>query len=187
MTDKSTLLKTFNAQFFAFLDDIISIYPENRELQKGKKSFELIKMANASMIIKVWYSHIYSLYANEIENGDVDFFITKDYSNDFNLSINVLNNLYSNVGKIEYLVKKDVLIDYANNFAGLELIESDTFYNTYLTWKNIITNIHSNNNYNTKIKNIYENLFKFYNSDNKLDKDSLEFTKLNRFYIFKKV
>jgi len=82
MTDKSTLLKTFNAQFFAFLDDIISIYPENRELQKGKKSFELIKMANASMIIKVWYSHIYSLYANEIENGDVDFFITKDYSND---------------------------------------------------------------------------------------------------------
>ena len=89
MTDKSTLLKTFNAQFFAFLDDIISIYPENRELQKGKKSFELIKMANASMIIKVWYSHIYSLYANEIENGDVDFFITKDYSNDLQVWVDI--------------------------------------------------------------------------------------------------
>ena len=40
MTDKPTLLKTFNTQFFSFLDDIISIYPENRELLKGKKSFD---------------------------------------------------------------------------------------------------------------------------------------------------
>ena len=82
MTDKPTLLKTFNTQFFSFLDDIISIYPENRELLKGKKSFELIKMANPSIIVKVWFTHVYSLYSNEINNGDVDFFFTKDYQSD---------------------------------------------------------------------------------------------------------
>ena len=82
MTDKPTLLKTFNTQFFSFLDDIISIYPENRELLKGKKSFELIKMANPSIIVKVWFTNVYSLYSNEINNGDVDFFFTKDYQSD---------------------------------------------------------------------------------------------------------
>ena len=40
MPDKSTFLKTFNTQFFSFLDDIKTIYPENKEIAKGKKSFE---------------------------------------------------------------------------------------------------------------------------------------------------
>jgi hypothetical protein len=82
MPDKSTLLKTFNNQFFSFLDDIKTIYPENKEIAKGKKSFEMIKMANPSIFIKIWYSHVYQVYKTEIDNGNVDFFIEKDYSGD---------------------------------------------------------------------------------------------------------
>ena len=54
MSDKSTLLKTFNTQFFAFLDDIIGILPENKDIAAARKSFFMIKTANASLIIKVW-------------------------------------------------------------------------------------------------------------------------------------
>ena len=82
MPDKSTLLKTFNTQFFSFLDDIKTIYPENKEIAKGKKSFEMIKMASPSIIIKIWYSHVYQHYKEEIDSGNVDFFIDKDYSGD---------------------------------------------------------------------------------------------------------
>lgn len=82
MPDKSTLLKTFNTQFFSFLDDIKTIYPENKEIAKGKKSFEMIKMASPSIIIKIWYSHVYQHYKQEIDGGNVDFFIDKDYSGD---------------------------------------------------------------------------------------------------------
>jgi hypothetical protein len=82
MPDKSTLLKTFNTQFFSFLDDIKTIYPENKEIAKGKKSFEMIKMASPSIIIKIWYSHVYQHYKQEIDSGNVDFFIDKDYSGD---------------------------------------------------------------------------------------------------------
>ena len=82
MPDKSTLLKTFNAQFFSFLDDIKTIYPENKEIAKGKKSFEMVKMASPSIIIKIWYSHVYQHYKSEIDSGNVDFFIDKDYSGD---------------------------------------------------------------------------------------------------------
>jgi len=82
MPDKSTFLKTFNTQFFSFLDDIKTIYPENKEIAKGKKSFEMIKMASPSIIIKIWYSHVYQHYKEEIDSGNVDFFIDKDYSGD---------------------------------------------------------------------------------------------------------
>ena len=82
MPDKSTLLKTFNTQFFSFLDDIKTIYPENKEIAKGKKSFEMIKMASPSIIIKIWYTHVYEHYKEEINSGNVDFFIDKDYADD---------------------------------------------------------------------------------------------------------
>jgi len=82
MPDKSTLLKTFNTQFFSFLDDIKTIYPENKEIAKGKKSFEMINMASPSIIIKIWYSHVYQHYKEEINSGNVDFFIDKDYADD---------------------------------------------------------------------------------------------------------
>jgi hypothetical protein len=82
MPDKSTLLKTFNTQFFSFLDDIKTIYPENKEIAKGKKSFEMIKMASPSIIIKIWYTHVYEHYKEEINSGNVDFFIDKDYTDD---------------------------------------------------------------------------------------------------------
>lgn len=82
MTDKSTLLKTFNTQFFAFLNDILVIFPENKDIAKGKKSLELLNMATPSMIIKIWHSHVNKLYKEHIDNGDLDYFIEKDYSAD---------------------------------------------------------------------------------------------------------
>ena len=70
MADKTTLLKTFNTQFFAFLNDILVIFPENKDIAKGKKSFELLNMASPSMIIKIWHSHVNRLYKEHIDNGD---------------------------------------------------------------------------------------------------------------------
>lgn len=82
MTDKSNILKTFNNQFFAFLEDIIRVFPDNLDIATGKKSFEMIRMANASLIIKSWYSYVYSPYKESIDKGDVDYFVKKDYQSD---------------------------------------------------------------------------------------------------------
>ena len=82
MSDKSNVLKTFNAQFFAFLQDIITIFPENKDISTAKKSFEMVKMANPSLLIKIWFSHIYTVYQSEIDKGNIEFFFEKDYSKD---------------------------------------------------------------------------------------------------------
>lgn len=85
MSDKSTLIKTFNTQFFALLDDMIAIFPENNEIATGRKSFEMIKKANPTIIIKVWMTYIYTPYNKEIDAGDIKFFFDKDYSKDLNV------------------------------------------------------------------------------------------------------
>ena len=130
-------------------------------------------------------------YTNEKGSKVQLFNISKHYNdpditNKFGLSINVVNNLYSSTGKIEYLVMKDTLIEYAKEFGNLELVESESFYNFYEMNRSFISYIKSNNNYNDKIKGIINNLYKFYNFENVLDQDSLEFSKLNRYYVFRK-
>jgi len=87
--DKSTLLKTFNTQFFALLDDILRIFPDNLDIAAGRKSFETIKRANPTIIIKVWLTHVYTPYRQSINDGDVEYFINKDYSSDLNSVSNV--------------------------------------------------------------------------------------------------
>jgi len=65
-----------------FLDDIISIFPEKREIQVAKTGFETIKQSNPTLIIRMWNSHIYQRYGDAVDNGDIDFFFNKDYAND---------------------------------------------------------------------------------------------------------
>jgi hypothetical protein len=65
-----------------FMDDIIDIFPEQREIQTAKNGFEAVKHSNPSIIIKVWHSNIYIPYNHAIESGNIDFFFEKDYTAD---------------------------------------------------------------------------------------------------------
>ena len=88
MTDKSTLSKTFNTQFFSFLDDILTILPKNKDILTARRSFETIKRANPTIIIKVWYQHVNLPYQDVIFEGDISFFYEKDYSSDLSTLAN---------------------------------------------------------------------------------------------------
>lgn len=83
-SDKSIVIKAFNKQFFDFLDELITIYPDNVEIKTGRNSFDSFKKMNPTSLIKVWYSYIYSPYRTTIESGDIDFFTEKDYSLELN-------------------------------------------------------------------------------------------------------
>jgi hypothetical protein len=82
MTDKTTILRAFNTHLFEFLDDIISVFPDNVDIVASKTSLEFTKKANPTLIVKIWYSYIYLPYAEIIDAGNLDFFINKDYSSD---------------------------------------------------------------------------------------------------------
>jgi hypothetical protein len=82
MADKSSLLKAFNTHFFAFVDEIIIIFPENEGVRGSKTSFELFRKANPTSILKAWHIFVYSPYRQVIDAGQLDFFFEKDYAQD---------------------------------------------------------------------------------------------------------
>lgn len=105
MTDKSTLLRAFNTHLVEFLDDIISIIPDNINLVATKNSFEMYKKANPTLLCKIWYSYIYLPYAEIIEKGDIDFFINKDYSEDL-CSLQNSRNILTAIDTLRIQIKE---------------------------------------------------------------------------------
>jgi len=82
MSDKTTILRAFNTHFFEFVDDIIRIFPDKTDLSVSKTSFETIKRANPTAIVKAWKLYVQTPYVEPIERGDITFFFEKDYSVD---------------------------------------------------------------------------------------------------------
>ena len=82
MSTSSILLKAFNKHLFEFIDDIITIFPEKKEISTSKDYLETLKTANPTILIKIWFTYIYEPYKTEIGNGDINFFLEKDYSQD---------------------------------------------------------------------------------------------------------
>lgn len=92
-SDKSIIIRAFNKLFFDFIDDIISVYPDNVDMLTARESFNTFKKLNPTSIVKVWFSGIYSKYKTQIDAGDIMFFMDKDYSADLTTVKNLQNVL----------------------------------------------------------------------------------------------
>jgi len=82
----ANILTAFNDHFVEFISDIQSVFPENADVLTAKNSLMMIRKANPKMIIKIWKSNIVDKYRTQIENGDISFFVEKDYSSDLSTS-----------------------------------------------------------------------------------------------------
>lgn len=129
MADKSTLLRTFNTHLFEFLDDIIRIFPDNMDIQTAKLSFQTIKKANPTAIVKVWYTHLYIPYREQIDRGDIHFFFQKDYAEDLSplanskeiiKIIDTLREPVSNMNETE----QGFTVKYLQNLSKLSILYS---------------------------------------------------------------
>jgi hypothetical protein len=80
--DKSAVIKAFNHHFFEFLDAILTIIPGNADVNVARNSFETIRQANPTLIVKAWYTYVHKPYSEIIESGDIRFFFDKDYTTD---------------------------------------------------------------------------------------------------------
>lgn len=86
--DKSSILKAFNTLFFDFIDDIIRIFPENKDIQVSREFFMTAKSANPTSLLKAWLTYVYTPYANIIDSGNIDFFFEKNYADDLQILAN---------------------------------------------------------------------------------------------------
>lgn len=89
--DKKLILKTYINQFDEFLDDTLRLFPKDTDIRYCKTSFNIIKKTNPKMIIKTWKLYIADKYKKQIEDSDVDFFMSKNYTDDL---VDVSNSQY---------------------------------------------------------------------------------------------
>ena len=80
--DRSNVLKGFNNHLSEFFDDIERIFPNDIEIQKARVSLNNLKKMNPKIIIGVWKTYISDKYSNEIDKGDIEYFLNKNYSSD---------------------------------------------------------------------------------------------------------
>ena len=84
----SNILTAFNDHFIEFINDVHLVFPEDVDILSAKNSLTLIRKANPKMIVKIWNAFIVGKYKGEIEAGNLDFFINKDYSQDVSNAAN---------------------------------------------------------------------------------------------------
>jgi len=77
-----SILKAFNNHLLEFIDDLIVIFPEDLDIRTSKTFIQGIIKVNPKMISKYYYDNIALKYKNQLENGDISFFINKDYNTD---------------------------------------------------------------------------------------------------------
>lgn len=119
-------LSTFNSQFEEFLDDIMRLFPNDIDLVTSKKSLLFMKKFNPRLIIITWRDLIAKPYHEEIEHNGLDFFISKDYTDDLKQSTDS-EKITSVIDRLRAPLKnlqeedKATAMKYINNLTKLSL------------------------------------------------------------------
>jgi hypothetical protein len=78
----SNILTVFNDHFAEFVNDIQSVFPDDPDILTAKNALLTIRKANPKMLVKIWVTYVVTPYKSQIDAGDINFFINKDYSTD---------------------------------------------------------------------------------------------------------
>ena len=120
MADKKLILKTFNDQFGEFMNDISVMFPGDVDIRSSKMSLGLMRKANPKLLIGVWDMYISSKYAKEIDDGDLAFFMQKDYTEDMTDMANAQQVLLA-INRLREPIKK---MDEANQAKVVKYLQN---------------------------------------------------------------
>ena len=84
----NNMLTIFNDHFVEFITDIHNVFPEDPDILTAKNALVAIRKANPKMIVKIWRAYIAEKYRDRIADGDIAFFLDKDYASDVAVSQN---------------------------------------------------------------------------------------------------
>ena len=80
--------KLFNDYFEEFLNFVVSIFPNDVDIQSTKTSVSLLRKNNPKLICNAWNEFVNKKYGDRINEGDINYFLDKDYSDDLQNNTN---------------------------------------------------------------------------------------------------
>ena len=126
--NKQDIFKGFNNHFVEFVDDVHSIFPNDKDIVMTRDSLFLLKKSNPKIIIDVWYNNITLKYKSEILSGDLDYFLNKNYDEDINMGAQKNNKVLEAIEKLRDPIKnmgqdnKEKCLKYLQNLTQLSEI-----------------------------------------------------------------
>ena len=84
----TNFLTVFNDHFGEFINDIQSVFPDDVDILTAKNSLLAVRKANPKLLVRIWLKYVVMPYQSEIESGNLDFFVEKDYATDLSRSGN---------------------------------------------------------------------------------------------------
>lgn len=73
------IVEVFNNHLIEFIDDLLLLYPDDNDVWKGKLYVNGTRLITPSIHIKTWYEYT-KPYKEQIEKGDVSYFLNIDYN-----------------------------------------------------------------------------------------------------------
>ena len=80
--DSRSILTAFNNHFLEFVEDVKRVFPNDMDIATIQTAFNKMRKANPKLILMTFREHVYDPYHKEIEQGNLSYFIDKDYDND---------------------------------------------------------------------------------------------------------
>jgi hypothetical protein len=84
----TNLVSVFNDHFAEFVSDVQSVFPDDPDILTAKNALLAIRKANPKLLVKIWFNYVYTPYKGQIDNGDINFFLSKDYGSDLSINDN---------------------------------------------------------------------------------------------------
>ena len=77
-----SILTAFNNHFEELLEDIVRVFPDDVEIATAANALGKLRKANPRLIIMTFKEYVKNPYGSQIEEGNLDFFLEKDYTSD---------------------------------------------------------------------------------------------------------
>ena len=98
------VIRAFNNHLSEFIDDVLTIFPDDRALKTAKTAIETLRKMNPKQVIMIWKEYIEKPYGDKIQQGDLSFFLNKDYSLDVT-NISDANNVLKHIERLREPVR----------------------------------------------------------------------------------
>lgn len=79
-----SILTAFNQHFEEFVTDVERVFPDDTDIATAHTALVALRKSNPRLILLTFRDWVAKPYRDQIEAGDIDFFIKKDYGNDLN-------------------------------------------------------------------------------------------------------